>query len=167
MNRAWPKSQSYFLIILIFILAYLPGTPKTQPPSPSPDEAARGVPEERRVALVLRNGAYTTAGRLKNPVNDAAVVAGKLTRLGFEVVEPKSGSWSWAAASSPRRRKPIQELVPTSEMDSRLRGNDAADGNDAAECCCGCFTLRVRRKSRNARCFGTCFTVWRRLNCRI
>jgi uncharacterized caspase-like protein len=80
------------LIILIFILAYLPGTSRTPPPAPapaptSPDEAARGVSTERRVALVVGNGAYTTVSQLKNPVNDAAAVAGKLTRLGFEVVE--------------------------------------------------------------------------------
>ena len=40
------------------------------------------------MALVIGNGAYASAGDwLKNPVNDAAAVAGVLTRLGFDVVE--------------------------------------------------------------------------------
>ena len=38
-----------------------------------------------RVALVVGNGAYTHAGRLPNPANDAADVAAALRRLGFEV----------------------------------------------------------------------------------
>jgi len=40
---------------------------------------------ERRVALVIGNGAYPTAA-LKNPVNDAKDMAASLQRLGFEVV---------------------------------------------------------------------------------
>ena len=38
-----------------------------------------------RVALVVGNGAYTHAGRLPNPANDASDVAAALRRLGFEV----------------------------------------------------------------------------------
>ena len=38
-----------------------------------------------RVALVVGNGAYTHAGRLPNPTNDASDVAAALGRLGFEV----------------------------------------------------------------------------------
>ena len=38
-----------------------------------------------RVALVVGNGAYTHAGRLPNPINDASDVAAALGRLGFEV----------------------------------------------------------------------------------
>lgn len=45
-----------------------------------------------RVALVVGNGAYTHAGRLPNPVNDASDVAAALGRLGFEVtVAPDAG----------------------------------------------------------------------------
>jgi len=40
---------------------------------------------ERKVALVIGNGAYTGAGILANTVNDAAAVADKLEALGFEV----------------------------------------------------------------------------------
>lgn len=39
---------------------------------------------ERRVALVIGNGAYKT-GSLKNPINDARDVAGVLRRIGFTV----------------------------------------------------------------------------------
>ena len=44
-------------------------------------------PVGRRVALVIGNGAYKAVGELGNPKNDAAAVAGELTRLGFEVIE--------------------------------------------------------------------------------
>jgi hypothetical protein len=41
---------------------------------------------ERRVALVVGNGAYQNAGTLRNPVNDARAVAQSLQRLGFNVM---------------------------------------------------------------------------------
>ncbi|HEX6370081.1 MAG TPA: caspase family protein, partial [Longimicrobium sp.] len=41
---------------------------------------------ERRVALVVGNGAYENAGTLRNPVNDARSVAESLRRLGFTVM---------------------------------------------------------------------------------
>lgn len=41
---------------------------------------------ERRVALVVGNGAYQNAGVLRNPVNDARAVAQSLQRLGFNVM---------------------------------------------------------------------------------
>ncbi len=41
---------------------------------------------ERRVALVIGNGAYAQAAPLANPANDARAVAAALTRLGFEVI---------------------------------------------------------------------------------
>lgn len=40
-----------------------------------------------RVALVIGNGAYQHATRLKNPVNDAADFARALREIGFEVIE--------------------------------------------------------------------------------
>jgi uncharacterized caspase-like protein len=42
---------------------------------------------ERRVALVVGNGAYQHADPLPNPPNDARAMAELLRRLGFEVVE--------------------------------------------------------------------------------
>lgn len=42
---------------------------------------------ERRVALVIGNGVYQHAGKLRNPVNDATDVVAKLEALGFEVVK--------------------------------------------------------------------------------
>jgi uncharacterized caspase-like protein len=40
---------------------------------------------ERRVALVIGNGAYTGTGSLANTVNDAAAIGGSLEKLGFAV----------------------------------------------------------------------------------
>ncbi len=42
---------------------------------------------EKRVALVIGNGAYVHAGALRNPRNDASDVAAKLRALGFDVIE--------------------------------------------------------------------------------
>ena len=49
--------------------------------------AAGAVPAERRVALVVGNGAYAGTVALRNPPNDARAVAGALRGPGFEVVE--------------------------------------------------------------------------------
>jgi hypothetical protein len=46
---------------------------------------------ERRVALVIGNGAYPTAP-LKNPVNDASDMARTLRELGFEVIQRENAS---------------------------------------------------------------------------
>lgn len=43
--------------------------------------------KERRIALVIGNGAYTGAGKLANPANDAATIAKALRGIGFEVSE--------------------------------------------------------------------------------
>ncbi len=76
------------ITVLIIVLAFLPKAAPPESLTPqSLGQAARTVSGERRVALVMGNGAYTTVSRLANPVNDAAAVAGTLTRLGFEVVE--------------------------------------------------------------------------------
>lgn len=48
---------------------------------------ASAAPEERRVALVIGNGAYTSVPPLANPTRDAKAMAAALKRLGFEVVE--------------------------------------------------------------------------------
>jgi hypothetical protein len=42
---------------------------------------------EKRVALVIGNGSYGEGAELKNPRNDAALMATALKRLGFDVVE--------------------------------------------------------------------------------
>src|SRR5690242_6101912 len=40
---------------------------------------------ERRLALVIGNGAYASTPRLRNPVSDASLLATTLGKLGFEV----------------------------------------------------------------------------------
>src|SRR5271165_3943053 len=77
-----------FLTALVIVLAYWPRPAQTPSRlSSSSRQASRAGPGERRVALVIGNGAYPADGRLPNPVNDAAAVAGALSRLGFEVFE--------------------------------------------------------------------------------
>src|SRR5947209_455432 len=49
------------------------------------DSSQNGRAGERRTALVIGNGAYTNAPLLKNPPNDATLVASTLMKLGFEV----------------------------------------------------------------------------------
>ena len=75
-----------FLSILVCILAYWPKT--TRKPARLPaSRAVQTGPAAQRVALVIGNAAYKAAGPLRNPANDAAMVAGALSRLGFDVVE--------------------------------------------------------------------------------
>jgi formylglycine-generating enzyme required for sulfatase activity len=45
---------------------------------------------EKRVALVIGNGAYQYATPLSNPVNDARVMADALKKVGFELVDGKA-----------------------------------------------------------------------------
>ena len=52
------------------------------------DAMAQASPE-KRVALVIGNGAYQQAP-LANPVNDAADLSAALRRLGFEVLERRN-----------------------------------------------------------------------------
>jgi tetratricopeptide (TPR) repeat protein len=61
-------------------LAVLSATGNSAPP-------ARAADTGRRVALVIGNGAYASAGELANPANDAVAVARNLKNMGFEVSE--------------------------------------------------------------------------------
>ncbi len=49
--------------------------------------APAGAASDRRVALVVGNGAYTSVPPLANPIRDAKAISAALKRLGFEVVE--------------------------------------------------------------------------------
>jgi tetratricopeptide (TPR) repeat protein len=55
------------------------------PPAVAP-QAQRPAIHERRVALVIGNGAYKNVPELSNPANDAEAVANTLRGLGFDVV---------------------------------------------------------------------------------
>lgn len=48
---------------------------------------AEAATAERRVALVIGNGAYENVAALDNPLTDSKAVAAALKRIGFEVVE--------------------------------------------------------------------------------
>jgi uncharacterized caspase-like protein len=45
---------------------------------------------DKRVALVIGNGAYTQVDHLANPANDAAAMAGLFKAAGFDVVEQRT-----------------------------------------------------------------------------
>jgi uncharacterized caspase-like protein len=49
-------------------------------------DASAAAPSERRLALVIGNGAYRHTAPLPNPVKDAEAMASALTGLGFEVI---------------------------------------------------------------------------------
>lgn len=51
---------------------------------------AAAQPAERRVALVIGNGAYQYVSRLANPINDARLIAETLTSVGFTLVGSKA-----------------------------------------------------------------------------
>ena len=45
---------------------------------------------EKRIALVIGNGAYVKVPKLPNPTNDSAAMVGLLRKAGFDVVEEKT-----------------------------------------------------------------------------
>ena len=45
---------------------------------------------EKRIALVIGNGAYVKVPKLPNSTNDSAAMAGLLRKAGFDVVEEKT-----------------------------------------------------------------------------
>ena len=67
--RTLPRQAALFAVLL-----------STLVPAALPAQA------ERRVALVIGNGAYRHAGTLRNTVNDARSMAQTLTRMGFDVL---------------------------------------------------------------------------------
>ena len=51
--------------------------------------AGSALAAEKRVALVMGNSAYKNVARLKNPVNDAALVGDMFRKAGFDSVDVK------------------------------------------------------------------------------
>jgi len=49
--------------------------------------AVHGQSNTKKLALVIGNSAYQYGGKLKNPVNDANLMASTLGNLGFEVIK--------------------------------------------------------------------------------
>lgn len=71
----------YFLMFLVLILTF----------ARQVDPLAA---EDKRVALVIGNASYTDAIQLDNPINDANLIANKLTDLGFQVHLVRDASFS-------------------------------------------------------------------------
>jgi TPR repeat protein len=81
------RSAGVLLAAAVLLLSLVAGEVPTAAAAgelPSLPPASVG---ERRVALVIGNGAYRTATPLPNPPNDAADVAAALERLGFAVLK--------------------------------------------------------------------------------
>ncbi|MEZ5801086.1 MAG: caspase family protein [Nitratireductor sp.] len=56
------------------------------PPAAKPEKPAISIADQKRLALVIGNSKYRNTTELPNPANDAALIAGKLKELGFEVI---------------------------------------------------------------------------------
>jgi TRAP-type mannitol/chloroaromatic compound transport system substrate-binding protein len=76
-------TRVYRPVVLLLALALLGGSAAAQ--TPTRDVTVDAMRSERRVALVIGNGAYPTSP-LRNPVNDARDVARTLRGLGFDVL---------------------------------------------------------------------------------
>jgi tetratricopeptide (TPR) repeat protein len=92
-NQATAKARLAVIAATTVSAAPAP-TPAAAPaPTPAaPPVATSTKPEpskknERRIALVIGNGAYANFGKLPNPPNDARTVAKSLRDIGFEVTE--------------------------------------------------------------------------------
>jgi formylglycine-generating enzyme required for sulfatase activity len=88
-GRRWPAAVALaigFAVVLIASTA-LAADPKRNLAVSKP--AAPAAAGERRVALVIGNGAYKDAP-LKNPVNDARAIARTLQGLGFQVIQKEN-----------------------------------------------------------------------------
>src|SRR5690242_11141826 len=75
------------MLAAIGLLVWSPGrTSHAQEPNRQLVQANAGDPAtSKRIALVIGNGAYTSAPPLKNPPNDARDMAATLKALGFDV----------------------------------------------------------------------------------
>lgn len=72
MNRIIRSLGARAAVLAVVLAATLPGTLRGQ--------------GERRVALIIGNGAYENVGPLRNPVNDARSMAQTLSGMGFQVL---------------------------------------------------------------------------------
>jgi hypothetical protein len=72
MNRTLRPLRRQAALLAVLLSATLPATLPAQ--------------AERRVALIIGNGAYEHVGPLRNPVNDARAMAQTLSRMGFDVL---------------------------------------------------------------------------------
>jgi len=87
------KSELFLLVVAVtlFFGTGARTSGQNERPNRQLTQGTSGQPQtsQRRIALVIGNGAYEHAGRLANPPNDATLVAATLRQLGFEV---KNGS---------------------------------------------------------------------------
>src|SRR5262252_6691088 len=75
------------MALIALLIVTLPSSRTTgqQPDRHLSLEQNKEVASQRRIALVIGNGLYRNVIHLKNPPNDATLVATTLKKLGFEV----------------------------------------------------------------------------------
>lgn len=82
--------QTIALLWLGCLALFAPLSNAHRPPPQQPNRQLRSDPArptgEHRIALVIGNGAYQHVKHLKNPPNDATLLAQTLKKLGFEVI---------------------------------------------------------------------------------
>jgi uncharacterized caspase-like protein len=89
-HRLLTARTALILFVPVLLFVCLPGTCVTAQDFQTNRQLQRDADKanklsQRRIALVIGNGAYTSAPPLKNPPNDARDMAGTLKALGFEV----------------------------------------------------------------------------------
>ena len=87
-HRWWATGIAALAALALVVVALL--ATSTTPKTAKADDrgftmTAKELKSEKRVALVIGNGAYKT-GRLANPINDAQAMGRQLKALGFEVM---------------------------------------------------------------------------------
>jgi Caspase domain len=97
------------LMIALFFAPMLNSTAQVQQDNRQLNREQTSLGQQRRIALVIGNGAYQTVKPLKNPLNDATLLAATLRKLGFEV-----------AVGTDKSQREMKQLIR--EFGQRLRG---------------------------------------------
>ncbi|HEY0049769.1 MAG TPA: caspase family protein, partial [Pyrinomonadaceae bacterium] len=89
-KNKFPLRLASLLILFSFMFSLLP--PRSAQGQTAPEKTRELIADEKpekeqkRLALVIGNGAYQHVASLKNPVNDAMDITKALDELGFEVI---------------------------------------------------------------------------------
>ena len=100
---AWTVSGGWWRAVLAGWFVLLPGF-----------VAGAVAAAERRVALVIGNGAYAGAERLDTPRQDAADVSAALGKLGFTLIAPAPRDLDQRGMEQMVKQSPTPAAMPTS-----------------------------------------------------
>lgn len=82
----WVRSSAAGLTLTLTLLAGLTSSAQQDNRQLKREQTPTRGTSQRRIALVIGNGAYQHVKQLKNPTNDAALLATTLRKLGFDVL---------------------------------------------------------------------------------